>query len=353
MKILITAGGTGGHIMPAVAIAEAIREIRPNARFLFVGTDRGMEERIAAKHGLEFIPLHAAGIKGKSPGNIWKALRTNLVALVKALQIVWDFYPTWVIGTGGYVTGIVVLAGWLIGCDCAIQEQNSVPGLTNRLLSRLVNRIFLAFPDSAGKFPRETSMITGNPLRRELVPHGRQYTGDGYLLILGGSLGAGSINHAAVEALKILKQEGIQVSVIHQCGSSDYRWVEEEYRKAGIEAWVHDFIDDMEPVYRGARLALSRAGGITLSELSALGVPAVIVPFPHAADDHQTANARYVVDKGGGWMIPDRMLTPERLAQKLKTRLSDREGLKKAADNMQRIGLGAGAGVIAKEILRV
>jgi UDP-N-acetylglucosamine--N-acetylmuramyl-(pentapeptide) pyrophosphoryl-undecaprenol N-acetylglucosamine transferase len=353
MKILISAGGTGGHIMPAIAIVEAIREIQPTARFLFVGTDRGMEERIAALHGLEFIPIHAAGIKGKSLGNIWKALRTNIIALIKALHIVWDFYPSWVIGTGGYVTGIVVLAGWLIGCECAIQEQNSVPGLTNRLLSRLVTRIFLAFPDSAGKFPRQTSMITGNPLRKELVPYDRQYTGEGYVLVLGGSLGASSINHATVKAMELLKAEGFQVNVIHQCGSSDYQWVEEEYRKAGIEAWVHEFIDDMAPVYRGARLAVSRAGGITLSELSAMGVPAVIVPFPHAADDHQTANARYVVEKGGGWMIPDRMLTPERLALEIKTRLSDREGLKTAAASMQQIGLGAGAEVIAREILRV
>lgn len=353
MKILITAGGTGGHIMPAVAIVEAVRELRPSTKFLFVGTDRGMEERIAGLHGIDFIPIHAAGIKGKSPGNIWKALRTNMVALVKALQIVRGFYPDWVIGTGGYVTGIVELAGWLMGCECAIQEQNSIPGLTNRLLSRLATRIFLAFPDSAGKFPRATSMITGNPLRKGLVPQAPQYTGEGYILVLGGSLGASSINRAAVKAMEILKAEGIQVNVLHQCGSADRQWVEEEYRKAGIEARVHDFIDNMLPVYQGARLAVSRAGGITLSELSAMGIPAVIVPFPHAADDHQTANARYVEEKGGGWMIPDSMLTPERLAQELKTRLSDREGLQKASANMQQIGLGAGAEVIAREILRV
>jgi UDP-N-acetylglucosamine--N-acetylmuramyl-(pentapeptide) pyrophosphoryl-undecaprenol N-acetylglucosamine transferase len=353
MRIIITAGGTGGHIMPAVAIAEAIKDKLPDVKILFVGTDRGMEERIARLHGLDFIPIHAQGLKGKSIGNLLNAVSVNIKALIKALHIVWDFYPSWVIGTGGYVTGIVVLAGWLIGSKCAIQEQNSIPGLTNRLLSRLASRVFLAFPDSQGRFSKARTLLVGNPLRKELAQKNETYKGQGYLLILGGSLGASSINRASVKALEILKSEGYTISVIHQCGSSDYEWVEKAYREIGIAAWVHNFIDDMAPVYQGARLTLSRAGGITLSELSAIGIPAIIVPFPHATDDHQTANARYVAAKGGGWIIPDNELTPERLALEIRSRFFDDEGLKKAAANMHQIGLGAGAETIAREIVRV
>lgn len=352
MRVLITAGGTGGHIMPAVAIAEAIRDKAPGTEILFVGTDRGMEERIARLNDLAFIPLRAQGIKGKSIASLGKALVVNVKAFLTALGIVRGFKPQWVIGTGGYVTGMVVLAGRLLGCSCAIQEQNSIPGLTNRILSCFARRVFLAFPDRQGRFGKAKTLLTGNPLRRELVSCERTQ-GNGYLLILGGSLGASSINHAAVKALEILKEEGPEVRVIHQCGSHDVRWVTDAYARMGIEARVTAFIDDMAAVYRGAGLVISRCGGITLSELSAVGLAAIMIPFPHATDDHQTANAEYVAKRGGGWIIADSELTPERLAFEIRTRLSDEEGLQNASLHMRRMGLGAGADAIAREILSV
>ena len=353
MKVLVTAGGPGGHIMPAVAIAEAIRDKVHGTKVLFVGTDRGMEERIARLKGLDFIPIRAQGIKGKSVTNIGKAVFLNVKAFRKAIGIIRDFKPAWVIGTGGYVTGMVVLAGRLLGCSCAIQEQNSIPGLTNRLLSRIAQRVFLAFPDSQGRFPKAKTLLVGNPLRRELTSHNQNVTNEGYLIILGGSLGASSINRASVAALGILKAEGHQVQAIHQCGGSDYPWVAAAYRQTGIETLVYDFIDDMAPVYRGARLAVSRCGGITLSELSAMGLPSIMIPFPHATDNHQMENARYVASLGGGWIIEDSELTPERLASEIKTRFFNEEDLKNASSNMLRMGLGAGAETIAREILGV
>lgn len=168
MKVLITAGGTGGHIMPAIAIAEAIRDKLPGAKILFVGTDRGMEERIARLKGLDFISIKALGIKGKSLTNLLQAVQVNLKAFLRSIRIIKDFRPAWVIGTGGYITGMVVLSGRLLGCNCAIQEQNSIPGLTNRILSRIAHRVFLAFPDSSGRFPGSKTLLTGNPLRKEL-----------------------------------------------------------------------------------------------------------------------------------------------------------------------------------------
>ena len=352
MKVLITAGGTGGHIMPAIAIAEAIRERLPRAKILFVGTDRGMEERIAGLKGLDFIPIKALGIKGKSLTNLGRAILVNLKAFLASMRIIKDFRPAWVIGTGGYITGMVVLAGRMLGCNCAIQEQNSIPGLTNRLLARIAHRVFLAFPDTTGSFPKSRTLLTGNPLRKELAACKPGGSGS-YLLILGGSLGANSINKAAAQAVKILKDEGITLKVIHQSGKQDFEQVKDAYQKLGIDADVNAFIDDMASAYNGAALAISRCGGITLSELSAMGIPAIMVPFPHATDDHQTFNGRYVADQGGGWLIPEPNLTPERLALEIKARLSNPAELKIASDNMRRIGLGKGAETIAREIMSV
>ncbi len=352
MKVLITAGGTGGHIMPAVAIAEAVRADNPDARVLFVGTDRGMEERIARLKGLDFIGIPALGIKGKSVTNLLRAALVNTKAFLKALHIIRDFRPDWVIGTGGYVTGMVVLAGRIRGCTCAIQEQNTIPGLTNRILARMAHRVYLSFPDTQGRFPAAKTRLVGNPLRKELTNMHPDGSGKS-LLVLGGSLGAGSINRAAVGAVKILKDSGVHLSVIHQCGPRDYAWVKDAYQKMGLHADVSAFIDDMAWAYSSARLAVSRCGGITLAELSCAGLPSIMVPFPHATDNHQAVNGMYVASHGGGWLISDSHLTAERLTLEIRTRLSDVEGLAQASQNMKALGLGAGAEVIAQEIAGV
>ena len=191
-------------------------------------------------------------------------------------------------------------------------------------------------------------------MRKELWAYERDGNGSGSaLLILGGSLGASSINKAAAQAVKILKHEGTLLKVIHQSGEQDFEQVKDAYQKMGIEADVSAFIDDMASAYNGAALAISRCGGITLSELSATGLPSIMVPYPYATDDHQSENGRYVADQGGGWLIPDSHLTPERLAIEIKTRLFNPEGLKTASVNMRRIGLGRGADIIAREILSV
>ena len=351
MRVIVTAGGTGGHIMPAVAIADAIRERDPRSSILFVGTDRGMEEKIARRYGLDFRAIRALGIKGKSPFEVGRAAVVNTAALISALKIVRSFRPDWVIGTGGYITGMVVLAGRMLGASCAVQEQNSVPGLTNRILSPLARRIFLAFPDTGRVFPEKKSLVSGNPVRADIMQGKTLERGD-RLLILGGSLGAGSINEAGVQALKILKDQGVAPEVIHQSGARDFDRVKSSYREMGLNAEVHAFIDDMKPVYGRASLAVCRCGGLTLAELSAMGIPAIMIPFPHAADDHQTANARYVESRGGGWIIPDRELSPQRLALEIRTRWLDKATLKKAASCIEALELGQGSQNIAEEILR-
>jgi len=347
MRVIITAGGTGGHIMPAIAIAEALRE-RMRARILFIGTDRGMEARQAQAYGIDFLALKAMGIKGKRIKSLPRALAINAGAFVTALKAIRSFHPDWVIGTGGYVTGMVVLAGRLSGAKCAIQEQNSIPGLTNRILGRVATRVFMAFPDTGHAFPEGKSILTGNPLRKELAELKRNAGSS--LVIMGGSLGAHSINVAAVEALGLCKEALAGMEIIHQTGATDLAWVDKAYRDMGIKVRVRSFFDDMAEVWQKARLVVCRAGGITLSELSRLGIPAIMIPLPGAADNHQMENARHVSDASAGWIIPETELSATRLASEITKRLHDSEGLAKAGLAMQALGLGSGAERITQEI---
>ncbi len=351
MRILLTAGGTGGHIMPAMAIAEALRDLDSSCELLYVGTDRGLEEKLARDHKLNFISLSAMGIKGKSFTNLVKSIRVNGAAFIKALRVVGEFKPDWVIGTGGYVTGMVVLAGKLKGASCAIHEQNSVPGLTNRILARMADRIYLAFPDRDRKFPAAKSSLVGNPVRKSLNALDRN-TAPAKLLIMGGSLGAHSINVAASQALKILSANNFTVDAIHQTGKADLAMVRDSYADIA-RAEARDFIDDMAAVYRDTRLMLCRAGGLSLAEASRMGIPAIMVPFPHATDDHQRKNAEFVAQAGGGWIIHDSELHPETLATRIEELFNSEHELKQRSKAIRSLKLGDGAERIAKEILGV
>ncbi|MEA2101637.1 MAG: undecaprenyldiphospho-muramoylpentapeptide beta-N-acetylglucosaminyltransferase [Thermodesulfobacteriota bacterium] len=352
MRILITAGGTGGHIMPAMAIADALRARNPKTELLFVGTNRGMEEQLARRFDVPFKAIEAMGIKGKSPIGIIKALPVNMRAFVRALGIMHGFRPQVVIGTGGYITGMVVLAGRLMGARCIIHEQNSVPGLTNRILSRLVHKVFTAFPDDGNNLPPDKTVLTGNPVRSAILAADRD-THRSCLFIMGGSLGASSINHAAAHAIEILRDEGIDIPVIHQCGEHDLSWLRQQYRQYNIEVEVHAFIDDMAKVYKKTLLAFCRAGGLSLAELSVSGIPALMVPLPWAADDHQRKNAQYLASRGGGWIIEEHDLDPGGLALRIKDLLDNPDRLEHASAAMKHTGLGRGADRIAEEILNV
>lgn len=350
MRLVITAGGTGGHIIPALAIAQALLKKRPDTAILFIGTNRGLEERLAAKYGIPFIALKSAGIKGKSVKSIPSAVIVNTAAFISALRIISGFRPDWVIGAGGYVTGMVVLAGRLAGARCAIQEQNSVPGLTNRILARISQRIFLSFPDAAGVFPASKAVVTGNPLRPEFQP--RDGGGKNVLLIMGGSLGATSINKAAIKALEIIRNDLKGIEVVHQTGVTDAEWVRKAYEKADLTVKVEPFIEDMAGLFSKTRLAVCRAGGITLSELSRMGVPAIIVPLPTAADNHQFHNARYIEKAGGGWILEQSVMTPETLSAGIAKRLADANGLISASSAIFRLGLGEGTEHITEELIK-
>lgn len=323
LRLLLTGGGTGGHLFPAIAIAEAMCQRLNGTQLLFVGTRRKMDATSLARYGFSTRGIHCQGLKGKGLLALLQALLLLPLSFVEALWHILRFRPHLVVGVGGYVTGPVVVAARILGRPTVIHEQNSVPGLANRKLGDLATRICLSLPSSESFFPVGKTVLTGNPVRRQILElaEGRpsRKTGDRVtILILGGSLGAHRVNELVVEALTRhgrLLPTGIEV--IHQTGAADQERVRSAYEQAGIRATVAAFFTDMAAVYAGSDLVVSRAGATTLAELAVLGKPALLIPYPFAADDHQYSNGCYYADSGGAVLLVERELTGRKLAEAL------------------------------------
>ncbi|MCX5871303.1 MAG: undecaprenyldiphospho-muramoylpentapeptide beta-N-acetylglucosaminyltransferase [Deltaproteobacteria bacterium] len=361
IRLLLTGGGTGGHLFPAIATAEALCRRLPGTKVLFVGTRRKMDTTSLAQHGFSARAIHCQGLKGKGLPALAQALILLPVAFVEALWYILRFRPHLVVGVGGYVTGPVVAAARILGRPTVIHEQNSVPGLANRKLGALATRICLSIPGSEVFFPAGKTVLTGNPVRRQILELAGQLQdmdvrvplsagmneewpsrkiGDKVtILILGGSLGAHRVNELVVDALTVhgrLLPAGIQV--IHQTGAADEEWVKSVYEQAGIKATVAAFFTDMAEVYARSDLLLSRAGATTLAELAVLGKPAVLIPYPFAADDHQHKNARYYAESGGALVLVERELTARKLAETLAELVGNPGRLQEMAEAMRAKG---------------
>lgn len=340
-RVIVTTGGTGGHIFPALAVAEELRARHPQARVLFVGGVRGPEARLAAEAGLEFAALPVRPVLGRG----LRALAAGwwlLPGLGKALVLHGRFKPQVVVGLGGYAAFASVLAAVLRRTPTAIHEQNSVPGLTNRLLGRLVDRVMVSFPDRAGSFPATKVTWTGNPVRKSIVALARSERQEGgdrgkRLLVLGGSQGAVAVNDAVLEALPRLRQAGVEIR--HQTGAHDYERVTTRYATMeGLKATVEPFIQDMAEAYAWAGLALCRAGATTVAELAVAGVPSVLIPFPHATHQHQSVNARFLEQAGAARCIEQSELPGRDLAMELIWLLENTVELERMAAAARAIG---------------
>jgi UDP-N-acetylglucosamine--N-acetylmuramyl-(pentapeptide) pyrophosphoryl-undecaprenol N-acetylglucosamine transferase len=270
-----------------------------------------------------------------------KSLAVLPGAVVEARGIIKRFRPDLVFGVGGYVTGPVLLAARLQGIPTCIHEQNAVPGLANRMIARFVDRIFVSIPGDYA-FPAAKTIVAGNPVREEIIAAAREKkaaTGDDTtLLVLGGSLGAHRINLLMLEAMVLLKEQGIRLNLIHQTGAADEERVRGGYAASGIKAEVAAFFSDMAGLYKRADLVVARAGATTLAELSVMGLPALLIPYPYAADDHQAKNASYYVDGGGARMIRESELDGKLLARMLKELLRNQEELHTLSANMKKLG---------------
>jgi UDP-N-acetylglucosamine--N-acetylmuramyl-(pentapeptide) pyrophosphoryl-undecaprenol N-acetylglucosamine transferase len=323
MQVLIMAGGTGGHVMPALAVAQELRAQGHGVRWL--GTAAGLEARVVPAAGIELFTLNVAGLRGKGVLRYLSAPVGLLRALLQAVGLLRRLRPDVVLGLGGYAAGPGGVAAFLLRRPLLIHEQNARPGLTNRLLARLAQRVLAGFPGL--RLAGRQAEFTGNPVRAQLQglpPPCERLSNAPRLLVLGGSQGAQAINAAVPQALELLKQSGVPLpQVRHQAGRQHADAVMADYRERGLTATVEGFIDDMAAAYGAADLAICRAGALTVAELCAVGLGALLVPFAHAADDHQTANARYLAGAGAAVLLPQADLTPLRLAEVLGSLLAD------------------------------
>lgn len=322
----------------------------PVARFFFVGTERGLEQRMLPKLGLPLATVDMVGIVGRG----WKG-RMQLVprlskSLLQAHRIIRKFKPDMVVGVGGYASVPVLLAAKLSGVPYMIHEQNAIPGLSNKLLSRWARMVCLSFAESRTAFRTDRIIVTGNPLRAGFEGISPVVNEQGKLLIFGGSRGARAINSVVVEMLPLLKQWDSVPTIIHQTGDEDFHAVQQAYRDAGYEhAEVVPFIDDMTSAYAEAALVICRAGATTLAELTVCGRAAILIPFPFAAADHQTANAKMLADAGAAIMLAQESVSATQLSLTVKELLTDRRRLQQMGANGRRLGLPDAAERILEE----
>lgn len=316
--VLIMAGGTGGHVFPALAAARVLRE--RGYEPVWLGTQRGLEAKLVPPHDIDIEWITVSGLRGKGIAS-WLAAPFKLsLAIWQSLQVIRRRRPSVVLGAGGFVSGPGGVAAWLTGRPLVIHEQNAIAGITNRLLARLARRVLEAFPHSFPSGARAERV--GNPVRREIAaiaaPQQRfaERRGPLRVLVIGGSQGAARLNAVLPAALAMIEASSRPV-VIHQAGERHLAHAQELYAKHGIQGDVRAFIDDMAQAYAWADLVVCRSGALTVSELAAAGLPAIFVPFAAAVDDHQTLNARYLVDAQAASCIPEKELTPVRLADEL------------------------------------
>jgi UDP-N-acetylglucosamine--N-acetylmuramyl-(pentapeptide) pyrophosphoryl-undecaprenol N-acetylglucosamine transferase len=352
--ILIMAAGTGGHVFPALALARLLRE--QSLEVIWLGTERGLESRVIPAEGIPLERLSIGGLRGKGVLT-WVAAPFRLGrALLQALAIMRRHQPSVVVGLGGFVTGPGGIAAWLTRRPLVIHEQNAIAGFTNRCLAHLARQVLEAFPNSFGR--NVHSKVIGNPVRADIsaVPPpsvrfaGR--TGPVRILVIGGSQGAARLNAVVPFALKRLSS-WLAFDVRHQAGE---RWIDAgraSYAQAGVRADVRPFIEDMSEAYAWADLVICRSGALTVSELAAVGVGSILVPFPNAVDDHQAYNAQYLVREGAAVLISDRELTAERLAAELQRLCAGRGKLLAMAERARLLAKPRAADELAASCLEL
>jgi len=346
LRVLFAGGGTGGHLFPAIAIADEIRRRRPDADILFVGRRQGLEDKVVPLAGYSIWPIRAQGLPRRLSLGAILFMGISLLALLQSVGVIARYKPSLVVGTGGYVSGPIALAAWLFGIPVVIQEQNSFPGLTTRLLAKIARQVYLAYPQSLRYFSKSDKLIvSGNPTRNAIGTVTKRKAAKRFsldpslktVLIIGGSQGAHKINQAFLEALdRILEAENLQV--IWQTGREEYQSIRSAVAGYGPAVIVFDFIDDMASAFGAADIVVARSGATTIAEITRCGLPSILIPYPYATGRHQELNAQTLHDSGAAIVIPDHRLNGPELAQTLIRLLSDEVALSRMANRSRSLG---------------
>jgi len=347
VKVIIAGGGTGGHLFPGLALAEEFKRRDDATEVVFVGTEHGIEANIIPREGYPIKFLKAEGLVGRTLLAKIKALAKSAISTIDAYRILDIVMPDIVIGVGGYASGALVLMAALRSVPTMIHEQNSVPGLTNKMLGSVVKRICVTYHESLSSFPLGKTFLTGNPIRLKILRGEREAACRLFSLdkdmftvfIFGGSSGARSINRAMVDALNHLNNLKNNIQFLHQTGDKDFENIRDAYRKAGVKGTVAPFIYQMAEAYAAADVVISRAGATTLAEITALGKPAILIPYPYAAGRHQELNALKLREMGAAYVMLDNAMRGETLArniQELYENESIRAEMKRASTGLGR-----------------
>lgn len=355
MRLVIAGGGTGGHVYPGLAVAAEMQLEDLEAEILFIGTERGLEAALVPKAKFNFCPIHARGIQRRLSWRILPVLFENLQGFFEARRILKEFEPDVVLGVGGYASAAGVFAAWTMGIPTVIHEQNVFPGITNRLLARLAGRVLVSNPDCLPHFPkRPDAEVVGNPIRHSILRVGKELAVRKLelspqkitILVFGGSQGAASINRAMVDAIRRLRIMNARFQVIFVTGPAHYEETAKALRGSLVDVRVMPYLDEMPMALGAADLVVCRAGATTVAEITAKGIPAVLIPFPFATGNHQEYNARSLVEAGGSWMIRDSELTGGGLAEIIKEVLQDPTRLEAMSEAMRKLGVPNAAELI-------
>ena len=353
-RIMIMAGGTGGHVFPALAVANVLQQ--RGIDIFWMGTEKGIEARLVPEAGYPLTVISVQGLRGNGLLGWVLAPFRLLKAVIEALTAMREIRPDMVLGLGGFASGPGGVAAWLLRKPVVIHEQNAIPGLTNRLLTHVAKRVLEGFPNSFDK--SVAARWVGNPVRADIeaLPEPKQRFADRNqpinLLVLGGSLGARALNTVLPQALALMDEQQ-RPRVKHQCGQKHISDCQHAYDKAGVTVQVNAFISDMAEAYNWADLVICRAGALTLAELEAAGLAAILVPYPHAVDDHQAHNAAALVTVGAAHLINECELTPEQLAEQISHLSSDRQHLLEMANAARSHSKTSAADTIADVCMEV
>jgi len=345
VRVVIAGGGTGGHLFPALAVHEALQRSRPGTRTLFVGAATGLEAAILPRLGHAFHGLPVRQVKGASWGGKAKALLGLPSVVREAGRLLREFQAEAVLGVGGYASFPTVLAARLRRIPTVLHEQNAYPGLANRWLGRLASAVAVSFPRAAGFFPAARVEVTGNPVRADIRPGDarearlrlglspRRFT----IFIFGGSQGAHRLNEGSMQALPLLTADREQIQFLHGTGERDLAAVRQAYAHGGFEARAEAFFQDMATAYQAADFVIGRAGASTVFELAAVGKPALLVPYPFAANDHQRLNAEAAIAAGAAWLVPDGYCDGRRIAASIQAAREKPEQLRRMGEAAQKL----------------